>query len=220
MKYLHYYDSSADFAQNYNNDYTEPYLGYVEGADSKHYNKYRNNRWEYVDLGLPSGTLWAPMNIGATSLDSSGYTFAWGEIENKAEGSWSNYKYGTSQSNITKYNAIDNLSFLEYEDDIAHITMGGNWCIPSSDDFLELISNTKHSRDSGGMTLFTSNINSNILYFYSYIFDIWLNNVYPSASYKNQAYVGDVGEKSGSWRRRVTSFYRYNVFPIRPVLKP
>ena len=37
------------------------------------------NGHEYVDLGLPSGTLWATMNVGATSAVDYGYYFCWGE---------------------------------------------------------------------------------------------------------------------------------------------
>lgn len=37
------------------------------------------NGHEYVDLGLPSGTLWANMNVGANSETDNGLYFAWGE---------------------------------------------------------------------------------------------------------------------------------------------
>lgn len=36
---------------------------------------------DYIDLGLPSGTLWATMNIGASSPEDYGLYFAWGETE-------------------------------------------------------------------------------------------------------------------------------------------
>ena len=42
-----------------------------------------NERYEYVDLGLPSGTLWATFNVGATQPHESGYYLAWGELEEK-----------------------------------------------------------------------------------------------------------------------------------------
>ena len=47
----------------------------------------------YVDLGLPSGTLWATCNVGANAPEECGYYFAWGETEFKDSYSWSNYKY-------------------------------------------------------------------------------------------------------------------------------
>ena len=34
---------------------------------------------EFVDLGLPSGTLWATKNLGASSKTDYGLYFAWGE---------------------------------------------------------------------------------------------------------------------------------------------
>lgn len=37
------------------------------------------NGHEWVDLGLPSGTKWATMNIGATRVTDEGYYYAWGE---------------------------------------------------------------------------------------------------------------------------------------------
>lgn len=43
---------------------------------------------EYVDLGLPSGTLWATYNVGATSPYEKGDYFAWGEVEPREDFSW------------------------------------------------------------------------------------------------------------------------------------
>ena len=47
---------------------------------------------EYVDLGLPSGTLWATCNVGAESPEEYGDYFAWGETESKTTYNWSTYK--------------------------------------------------------------------------------------------------------------------------------
>ena len=46
------------------------------------------NGHDYVDLGLPSGTLWATCNIGAASPEEYGDYFAWGETEPKATYNW------------------------------------------------------------------------------------------------------------------------------------
>ena len=40
-----------------------------------------NGQIEYVDLGLPSGTLWANMNVGATQESDSGFYYQWGDTE-------------------------------------------------------------------------------------------------------------------------------------------
>ena len=50
-----------------------------------------NNLHEWVDLGLPSGTLWATMNVGASSPEDCGYYFAWGETSTKDAYDWSTY---------------------------------------------------------------------------------------------------------------------------------
>ncbi len=54
------------------------------------------NGHEYVDLGLPSGTLWATCNIGANSPEEYGDYFAWGETKPKEIYGWSTYKYAIS----------------------------------------------------------------------------------------------------------------------------
>ena len=57
-----------------------------------------------VDLGLPSGTLWADRNIGADSPEGYGDYFAWGETRPKSTYSWSTYKYCKGSYNtLTKY---------------------------------------------------------------------------------------------------------------------
>lgn len=57
--------------------------GYGEGPDDT------SDIHEYVDLGLPSGTLWATMNVGAEKPEDYGDYFAWGETETKENYSWS-----------------------------------------------------------------------------------------------------------------------------------
>lgn len=83
------------------------------------------NGHEYVDLGLPSGTKWATMNVGANTEKDYGNYYQWGAIEpyeNKSQ-------YYTGQT-------------LTRERDIASISMGGSWITPSKEDFEELIENT------------------------------------------------------------------------------
>lgn len=104
---------------------------------------------EYVDLGLPSGTLWATCNVGASSPKDYGDFFAWGETSSKLEYSWSNYKYcrGTYQT-LTKYCSssqygykgfVDNKMELEITDDAAYMNWSINWRIPSIDQYSELL---------------------------------------------------------------------------------
>ena len=128
-----------------------------------------------VDLGLPSGTLWANMNIGATSPQEDGLYFAWGETtgytSNTSDGrkfDWASYKWMTQgQSDwkfINKYQIADgmtdacwyqyNWDIVDYEfigdgkkeldltDDAAYANWGGDWRMPTIDDFTELLDNT------------------------------------------------------------------------------
>lgn len=100
---------------------------------------------EYVDLGLPSGTLWATCNVGANSPEEYGDYFAWGETTPKDSYSWATYKYcsGTNSS-ITKYctngtyGKVDDKTQLELQDDAAYVNWGKNWRMPSVDQLDEL----------------------------------------------------------------------------------
>ncbi len=62
------------------------------------------NGHAYVDLGLPSGTLWATCNIGATKPEEYGDYFAWGETSTKDTYDWTTYKYSKGdEDELTKY---------------------------------------------------------------------------------------------------------------------
>lgn len=101
---------------------------------------------DFVDLDLPSGTLWASCNIGASSPEQYGFYFAWGETEEKNDYSWLTYRYckGTYDS-LTKYctaeyyGTFDGLDALEDADDAAAMTWGSPWKVPSMEQFDELM---------------------------------------------------------------------------------
>ena len=101
----------------------------------------------YVDLGLPSGTLWATCNVGASAPEEFGDYFAWGEIEPKEDYLWTTYKWcNGSDQTLTKYctddyfGTVDNLTVLYPEDDAATVNWGSSWCMPTKEQFLELSS--------------------------------------------------------------------------------
>lgn len=108
-----------------------------------------------VDLGLPSGTLWAVCNVGATIPEDYGEYFAWGETEPRTTYNWANYKYCNGSFNqLTKYcnnsnygyNAFtDNLTQLLPEDDAATDYWGEGWCIPTATQWEELYNNTTNT---------------------------------------------------------------------------
>lgn len=97
---------------------------------------------QYVDLGLPSGTLWATTNVGATEPHEYGCYYAWGETEVKNIFEWTNYKHikagETSWRQINKYNANDGLTTLVASDDAATVNWGSKWKTPTSAQWNEL----------------------------------------------------------------------------------
>lgn len=110
------------------------------------------NGREYVDLGLPSGTLWATMNVGADNPEDYGDYFAWGETTGYSSDTsdgyvfdWTSYKWcNGSRTSITKYctdssyGTVDNKTELDLEDDAANVLWGGDWRIPSNAQIEEL----------------------------------------------------------------------------------
>ena len=95
----------------------------------------------YVDLGLPSGNLWATCNLGASTPEQYGDYYAWGEVEPKQEYTYPNhkwYKKGAPSQGFTKYNNEDGKLTLEDEDDAVIQKLGNGWRTPTLADFREL----------------------------------------------------------------------------------
>lgn len=130
-------------------------------AENKKYNEHFNHH-EYVDLGLPSGNLWAACNVGAKSFKESGLYFQWGdpvghskeEVANQNLATIANYKWCSSSSNVntltkyctmSQYGTPDGKTSLELEDDMAAVNMGGNWRTPSTTEVAELLNNCNSS---------------------------------------------------------------------------
>ena len=95
-----------------------------------------HNGHEYLDLGLPSGLLWATCNVGATSPEQTGLYFAWGETTGFTVEQIEN---GERSFKKEYYKATDIPADLTLEQDAAHIHMGGKWRMPTKDEFQELI---------------------------------------------------------------------------------
>lgn len=116
----------------------------------------------YVDLGLPSGTMWAMFNIGASCPEDYGDYYAWGETTTKTEYSWATYKYGSSEKNVDKIGM--DIAGTKY--DVAHVKWGGGWRIPTQKQFQELIDNTTSTwithNDVNGLKLVSKKNNSYI----------------------------------------------------------
>lgn len=104
----------------------------------------------YVDLGLPSGMLWADRNVGATSPFEAGDYFAWGETQPKEKYTNASYKFYQKDESkdfykITKYNfysefgAVDCKYRLDMEDDAARANWGSDWRMPTAEEMEELV---------------------------------------------------------------------------------
>lgn len=109
-----------------------------------------DDRW--VDLGLPSGILWAKYNVGATSPEEYGGYYAWGETEEKSSYTWENYKYKTTQpgpeDNLIWIGTYigDDISQTQY--DVAHIKWGEGARMPRLEDIKELVDNCSWSANT------------------------------------------------------------------------
>ncbi len=106
-----------------------------------------DNTPEYVDMGV--SVKWASRNIGATSPESYGDYFAWGETEPKDVYTWETYKWcaGTEHT-LTKYCGIssygyngfvDNKTQLDDDDDAAKVRLGGKWRMPTIEEMVDLV---------------------------------------------------------------------------------
>ena len=157
----------------------------------------KEHGFEYVDLGLPSNTMWATCNVGADKPEDGGLLFQFGRVDgyryrdknnkfrtnaqNLEDGSKSEYTPITSSGKTYKVNDI-----LDLADDAAHINMGGKWRMPTQTQYSEMFNNTtrtvikdlKNKQKVIGM-LFTSKINNKRLFvpFAGY----WYNGSFAAA---------------------------------------
>ena len=135
------------------------------------------SEYEYVDLGLPSGIMWATCNVGATKPEEYGGYYAWGEVEEKDNYAmnYSTYKWCNGSSNtLTKYvidggdGVLDYNVDLDPEDDAAYVERGGTWRIPTLKEAEELHNNCTWEATTlngvGGYRA-TSKINGNSIFF-------------------------------------------------------
>ena len=96
-----------------------------------------DNHPHIIDLGLPSGTLWACCNVGADKPEGYGNYYAWGETETKARFEWSNYTHCDGSYNTCHYLGSD-IAGTQF--DVAHFQWGGKWQMPSYEQLYELAS--------------------------------------------------------------------------------
>jgi len=176
-----------------------------------------NNGHEYVDLGLPSGTLWATMNIGANSVTDNGLYFAWGETtgytaaqvgssQGKKHFSWIDYELGNGDStadDMTKYNSTDSKTVLEAVDDAAVVNMGGEWHMPTKAQFDELL-NTTYVTNAWVTNYQGSGVNGRL---FTSVADNTKTLFFPAAGSCYNGSVDNVGRYGYVWSRSVYESY-------------
>lgn len=129
---------------------------------------------DYVDLGLPSGTLWATMNVGATKPEEEGFFFSWGNVTGRNLNGTGSFDFGAS--NTTEPYVSSSGATISYPGsiavgdayDMARANMGAPWRLPTNTEFQELYDNcTNVWVTQNGMNgrRFTSNVNGNSIFF-------------------------------------------------------
>lgn len=161
---------------------------------------------DWVDLGLPSGLLWATRNVGANSPEDYGYYFAWGETRTKSIYNWLTYSYCNGDYNkLTKYCAYsgygnngfsDNLTTLESNDDAATVVIGDGARTPTSVEWQELIDNC-----NSGWT------SQNGVYGYIFIGKNGKSLFLPAAGYRWDNLLSDVGRYGCYWSSSLHTGY-------------
>ena len=147
------------------------------------------NGYEYVDLELPSGLKWATCNVGATSPEQAGLYFAWGETTGYTA---NDVTSGVRTFNSASYTGPYGSKNLTLEQDAAYVNLGGNWRMPASNEYHELLKNCDAvwTADYNGTgvagRVFTSKVNGNSVFF-------------PTAGLCSNSSVIGVGSRSNYW---------------------
>ena len=216
MKYLTKFET-INYYNLVKNDLILPNISLISETYKIHYNPYIDpfNGYEYVDLGLPSGTLWATDYI--TDSEDNILRFKWGNTIGSTDYNTTDKYYDSTNDVYTKYNSTDGLLELELVDDAAHVLWGGDWKIPNEEQIKELFLFCKQQENWGNSgwypesITFISLINDNSItisspYFMSRIlYDDGYYNSYTSVANYVDAYVSSVG--------------RSEVLPIFPIIE-
>ena len=147
----------------------KPNVSFVDEDSSVRYLVDIKIEYEYVDLGLPSGLKWATCNVGATSPEQAGLYFAWGETIGFTGEQVEKGVRKFDSASYTGPSGSNNL--LTLEQDAAHVNLGGNWRMPTKDEYQELINNCNvvWTDDYNGTgvkgRVFTSKVNENSVFF-------------------------------------------------------
>ncbi len=180
----------------------------------------------FIDLGLPSGTLWALTNLGSSNDYDYGSYYAWGETTAKTSFTWFNYTLGSGSrpwENLGKYNRSDGKKVLEPEDDAA-TAADAAWSIPTRAQWQELMENCDFEwiQTPVAGVKFTSTVNGESIFLPAAGWKADNDPYEPACIYwsKNLSDDGDsttavTFEAMDYWSMSVAT--RYYGMPIRPV---
>lgn len=179
---------------------------------------------EYVDLGLPSGIMWAKCDLGETSPEKFGGRYSWGETWTKTT---TDYYYFTDivEGQYTKYDSRDKRFFLEKEDDAAYLRLGEGWRYPTWNEMQELVDNctvTESTLNGWPGVMFVSKINNNYIFFAYWQKDVavssrWTSAVVPSDPTRAKRLYIERDDETGKIVVRIGNLQRKAYCPIRPV---
>lgn len=111
-----------------------------------------NHHPHAINLGLPSGTKWCCYNVGASTPEGYGGSYAWGETSEKSEYNHVTYAFFTGEDTYGDGYYDKNFSIVDIGTDdiagtsydVAHVCMGANWRMPSIEQIRELYDNCSH----------------------------------------------------------------------------
>ena len=190
---------------------------------------------DYVDLGLPSGILWATMNIGAEEPEDFGSYFAWGETSPKSTYNLESYTYANGYSEddpqLTKYCNIDNRTILEDSDDAAIVNWGNGWRMPTYDEVVELRDYCRHefTTQNGVPGTLVTGPNDRSIFIPAAGGRVWESSTdegegsYWANSLSTSSPIDAQGfhfEDNSTYAFTAHSARRYYGYPIRPVYAP
>ena len=227
-----YYDQSR--SQYFNNGEEFVVEMYINGelVQPNNNNEETDNE-VYVDLGLPSGLLWATCNLGSESKFVAGDKYSWGETSTKSFYEGGNYKwfvdFPDKYSTTNQGSYVDNKAVLDKEDDAAYVILGEGWRIPTVEDWKELREYCTWSKRIDSFTDYKwvsvgTASNGNSIYLPvtgvgegggDNVFGLyWTSSLYPDDDL--QAYIYICAWESYGFSSR----YRYEGYNIRPVYDP
>lgn len=220
MIYLKKFNKENDYLAYMDGDrYGKPNVSFSIDSKEVHYNYPE----AFVDLELPSGTLWATCNVGASKPtdyglyfqlgDASGYTAE--QIGKDKQFTEADYKWNSGRT-YTKYTGYGDT--LGLEDDAAHIHMGGRWHMPTPEQIQELIDNTATaltaSEDVSGVT-FTSKKDSSKSIFIPVVGDASSGSFWHKEEQDIWSSILDVNSGDDTFDSPYGQTFRFYLHPIK-----